>query len=243
MASVRRLLLPVILGASFCISLVGYCRDGSIPLLDLSTRGSLGAVQVTYHLPTTPKPSLLCNCSKSSDASSASDAVDKFVSQETAVENLIPLSQLKEKIDFSRHDGLSSLDHRALNRYYLCAPSARSGLSAEKTTGSIKCKKRRFLDRSSPLVALASSPGSGNTWLRLLLEQAAGVFTGSIYCDHSLKTHFPGEHIGMSLTENNKHIALYKHSVKGVKEDNFMLYSETRNVAVITHLVDVETVF
>ena len=47
----------------------------------------------------------------------------------------------------------------------------------------------------------------------------------------------------MSLTENNKHIVLYKHSVKGVKEDNFMLYSETRNVAAITHLVDVETVF
>jgi hypothetical protein len=201
MASVRRLLLAVILGASFCISLVGYCRDGSIPLLDLSTRGSLGVVHVTYNLATTPKPSLLCNCSKSSDdTSSASDAVDKFVSQETAVENLIPLSQLKEKIDFSRHDGLSSLDHGALNRYYLCAPSTRSGLSAEKTTGSIECKKRSFLARSSPLVALASSPGSGNTWLRFLLEQATGVFTGSIYCDHSLKTHFPGEHIGIYVS-------------------------------------------
>lgn len=34
--------------------------------------------------------------------------------------------------------------------------------------------------------ALASYPGSGNTWVRLLLEELTGVFTGSVYCDASL---------------------------------------------------------
>ncbi|XP_037800320.1 uncharacterized protein LOC119595226 [Penaeus monodon] len=37
--------------------------------------------------------------------------------------------------------------------------------------------------------ALASYPGSGNTWTRYLLEAASGVFTGSIYRDHQLYLH------------------------------------------------------
>ena len=38
-----------------------------------------------------------------------------------------------------------------------------------------------------PITALASFPGSGNTWLRYLLEQVTGVFTGSQECDIVLK--------------------------------------------------------
>ena len=34
-----------------------------------------------------------------------------------------------------------------------------------------------------PPTALASFPGSGNTWLRFLIESATGVFTGSRYKD------------------------------------------------------------
>ncbi|XP_071536183.1 LOW QUALITY PROTEIN: uncharacterized protein [Panulirus ornatus] len=37
-----------------------------------------------------------------------------------------------------------------------------------------------------PLCALASYPGSGNTWTRHLLEAASGVFTGSTYRDQQL---------------------------------------------------------
>ena len=36
------------------------------------------------------------------------------------------------------------------------------------------------------LVMLASFPGSGNTWVRLLLEDASGFYTGSVYTDGSL---------------------------------------------------------
>ena len=36
------------------------------------------------------------------------------------------------------------------------------------------------------LVMLASFPGSGNTWVRLLLEDASGFYTGSVYTDKSL---------------------------------------------------------
>ena len=36
-------------------------------------------------------------------------------------------------------------------------------------------------------VGLVSVPGSGNTWVRGLLEKATGICTGSIYCDHPLR--------------------------------------------------------
>ena len=40
---------------------------------------------------------------------------------------------------------------------------------------------------SHPLVALVSLPGSGNTWVRGLLEQATGYCTGSMWCDPILR--------------------------------------------------------
>ncbi|XP_077996520.1 sialate:O-sulfotransferase 2-like [Glandiceps talaboti] len=45
-----------------------------------------------------------------------------------------------------------------------------------------------------PLVALASFPGSGNTWLRHLIEKYTGIYTGSYYSDGSLYSRgFKGE--------------------------------------------------
>ena len=45
-------------------------------------------------------------------------------------------------------------------------------------------------------VALASFPGSGNTWVRGLLQRATGVCTGGIYCDKALRVaDHPGESI------------------------------------------------
>ena len=46
------------------------------------------------------------------------------------------------------------------------------------------------------VTALASFPGSGNTWVRYLLQQATGVLTGSIYTDGDLrKNGFHGESV------------------------------------------------
>ncbi|CAL4111313.1 unnamed protein product, partial [Meganyctiphanes norvegica] len=41
---------------------------------------------------------------------------------------------------------------------------------------------------SLPKIGLVSSPGSGNTWLRYLLEASTGVFTGSRYEDLNLNS-------------------------------------------------------
>ena len=56
----------------------------------------------------------------------------------------------------------------------------------------------RFRADGGAVAALASFPGSGNTWLRYLLEQATGVLTGSIYCDRGLKLYFSGEYVPTS---------------------------------------------
>ncbi|XP_045770228.1 WSCD family member AAEL009094 [Maniola jurtina] len=49
---------------------------------------------------------------------------------------------------------------------------------------------------SSHVVALVSYPGSGNTWLRYLLQQVTGIMTGSIYMDYGLRMHgFPAENV------------------------------------------------
>ena len=43
------------------------------------------------------------------------------------------------------------------------------------------------VSKARPLVALVSLPGSGNTWVRGLLEQATGYCTGSMWCDPILR--------------------------------------------------------
>ncbi|XP_058822804.1 WSCD family member AAEL009094 [Topomyia yanbarensis] len=52
---------------------------------------------------------------------------------------------------------------------------------------------------SRKLTALVSFPGSGNTWLRYLLQQATGILTGSVYKDYGLlKSGFPAENVANS---------------------------------------------
>ncbi|CAG7733247.1 unnamed protein product [Allacma fusca] len=59
-----------------------------------------------------------------------------------------------------------------------------------------KCVPIHFREESGPAVALASFPGSGNTWLRYLLQLSTGILTGSVYKDFALlRNGFPAESI------------------------------------------------
>ena len=40
-----------------------------------------------------------------------------------------------------------------------------------------------MVKKCRPPIALASFPGSGNTWLRHMIEGSTGIFTGSRYKD------------------------------------------------------------
>lgn len=43
---------------------------------------------------------------------------------------------------------------------------------------------------------IRSKQGSGNTWLRYLLQQSTGIYTGSVYKDFGLlKSGFPAENV------------------------------------------------
>ncbi|XP_063695532.1 WSCD family member AAEL009094 [Culicoides brevitarsis] len=57
----------------------------------------------------------------------------------------------------------------------------------------------RYKNDANGLTALVSFPGSGNTWLRYLLQQSTGILTGSVYKDYGLlKSGFPAESISNS---------------------------------------------
>ena len=63
-----------------------------------------------------------------------------------------------------------------------------------------KIKNHEVPIRKSRLTGLMSYPGSGNTWLRYLLQQATGIVTGSVYMDGALKKGgFPGENMQNNL--------------------------------------------
>lgn len=51
-------------------------------------------------------------------------------------------------------------------------------------SSSQHCKRMSF-QSSGPKVALVSFPGSGNSWVRQLIESATGIYTGAMYCDPS----------------------------------------------------------
>ena len=52
----------------------------------------------------------------------------------------------------------------------------------------------QFRETPGPLVGIVSFPGSGNTWVRYLLQQMTGILTGSVYEDGDLRRNgFKGE--------------------------------------------------
>ena len=69
------------------------------------------------------------------------------------------------------------------------------------------CKMMSFKN-SGPVVALGSFPGSGNSWVRQLLESATGIYTGAVYCD---KSYIEKGMIGEGVTTENV-IAIKTHA-------------------------------
>ena len=67
------------------------------------------------------------------------------------------------------------------------------------------CKNMTF-KKDGDSVALISTPGSGNSWVRQLLETTTGIYTGSIYCDSSY-IHNAGM-MGEGINTNN--VLLFK---------------------------------
>ena len=101
----------------------------------------------------------------------------------------------------ARHHGPRNLASAAVTSYQqriLNQQSRRGGSGGSRNGPHIDwCRQPLgFKSPPGPTVALASFPGSGNTWLRYLLQQATGILTGSVYKDYALlKNGFPAENI------------------------------------------------
>ena len=60
----------------------------------------------------------------------------------------------------------------------------------------IKHYNCHFINNTKSPIALASFPGSGNTWVRGLLQDTTGICTGAVHCDPVLmRNGYPGEYI------------------------------------------------
>jgi len=78
----------------------------------------------------------------------------------------------------------NSVSHNSnKNKKLIFSSKLKSRTPWEKDEECSKYNIGHLVPKSRPTCALASYPGSGNTWLRYLIEGATGVFTGSRYKD------------------------------------------------------------
>ncbi|XP_076813107.1 sialate:O-sulfotransferase 1-like [Clavelina lepadiformis] len=85
-----------------------------------------------------------------------------------------------------------------------------------------RCDLRIFLPpQTSETIFLRSVPGSGNTWLRHLIESATGVFTGSVYHDQVLASGgFLGE---LDNTSSGRTSVIKAHAAGNSNSKNIVL--------------------
>lgn len=199
----QKKLLTILTAACGLISGVRYYQDGDVPLIQLllgKPSPSAGTI-LQQHTPLQAKH-CHCPCTTSEPISgsvkkeeNSKNRIIPFVAPgPSKVQELVPMKTLKNSVSLSKYEGLIHLDHTSLSHYFQCQPS--------KTSVDQKivkqCHTRRFLDGKGPLTAIVSFHGSGNTWVRYLIEQVTGIFTGSIYCDPVLRKMFPGEFVASS---------------------------------------------
>lgn len=114
------------------------------------------------------------------------------------VSNLSPL-QIEDIIN---QMGLSNLTSDVAKKQFLkCAGAIQMlwTLPVHIPKSHQNCKNMSF-QSFGPVVALASFPGSGNSWVRQLLETATGIYTGALYCD---KSYIKAGMIGEGVATNN----------------------------------------
>ena len=123
--------------------------------------------------------------------------------ESVAVRNLSPTEKAPEKLYAAMADPPPGCQEAHCTEYLTAAEKKamkRCGIEAKKSYHHTPSDDSlcNFMDSSRGRlpVALISPPGSGNTWVRGLLERASGICTGSVYCDVMFrKRGFIGENI------------------------------------------------
>ena len=121
--------------------------------------------------------------------------------ESVAVRNLSPTEKAPEKLYAAMADPSPGCQEAHCTEYLTAAEKKAMkgcGVEAKKSYHTPDDSLCNFMDgsRGRLPVALISPPGSGNTWVRGLLERASGICTGSVYCDVMLRVRgFIGENI------------------------------------------------
>lgn len=121
------------------------------------------------------------------------EAIHPLFNSENVVEKL---NSMKESISIN-NDSYKPTKLSESHNHNKINPTSfnfRNDLNSVELTRE-KCEnKRKFFDldekRLPPM--FYTFPGSGNTWGRLLIEHATGIYTGSVYNDKSLLSALPG---------------------------------------------------
>ena len=174
------------------VSIFGYLWDGSVPILMIGPRSTTQLHKSGRQVCISGSVSNTTAILQHNDSIPA--PFEFIVEGPSKVEELVPLRVLKKKLSQDPVKGLSYLDHASLSRYYRCRTSKKLLLSENASTDNT-CTDLSFRNKETPIIALVSFHGSGNTWVRHLLEQSTGIYTGSIYCDRTLKSVFRGESV------------------------------------------------
>ena len=80
---------------------------------------------------------------------------------------------------------LSLLSAKEFAAYQYCERQVQNITGLSASLGQVSCRFMNGTGRKP--VALVSETGSGNTWVRGLLEKGTGICTGAIYCDPALR--------------------------------------------------------
>ena len=83
--------------------------------------------------------------------------------------------------------GITQLDSVDSQKQFIVCPAYelwKHNRSSQIPPHFQECHKMSFRS-SGPVTLLTSYPGSGNSWVRQLIETATGIYTGSVFCDPS----------------------------------------------------------
>lgn len=117
-----------------------------------------------------------------SDTHSKGKKCDAFKSRKFLTDALV-----ENKDSVNHHSGTTSTDKDEFSE--LGGPSPNKKVIKRKQEAGQKAVVKSHASGA----VLASFPGSGNTWSRMLLEYASGYYTGSIYNDITLMPVLPAE--------------------------------------------------
>ena len=140
--------------------------------------------------------SALFSLSSSADSSSTKMlALDQKGNRRRQNKSVLDSQTMERALQSKSMAVLLAVNKRHVQHKGAASPSTR--ISGSRLPAIHWCRPlgyRAAIPQRDSIVALASFPGSGNTWLRYLLQQATGIITGSVYKDPALlRNGFPGK--------------------------------------------------